>query len=251
MTPIGSSPEPWPSTLAVKILLPRKGPSRPIGPTGRPLISPPREPGQDWTGEIARDATGAEQHSLLETLRKLVARGYHGLQGQAEIAVGHATNNGRNYPNLTSSHECAAGRRGDHGLRGQDCNRLAGFERHVSKGPRRCGVVLSSSIHRAHRAADGWAMGRCVHDGRLVPDLLKQLILTISAGVIGAAISNVAISPGGTGVGCDKSGCIAGASSAGSLEPFRRRQRPRRRRRGRPPRMLARLRSTTHVLGRR
>ena len=59
-------------------------------------------------------------------------------------------------------------------------------------------------------------MGCCVHDGRLVSDLLRQLLLTISAGVIGAAISNTAISPGGTGVDCSRSDCIAGASSAGS-----------------------------------
>jgi len=36
------------------------------------------QPGQDWTEEIAFYATGIEQQSLLDTLRKLVARLSHG-----------------------------------------------------------------------------------------------------------------------------------------------------------------------------
>jgi len=61
-------------------------------------------------------------------------------------------------------------------------------------------------------------MDRRRYDGRLVSDLLRQLILAlaISVCVIGAANSTTANAPDGTGVDCDKTGCIAGASSEGS-----------------------------------
>ena len=77
VAPIGSSPPPWPSTLSIEEIAAAQGAIAAYRSYWQTVDLAAAQPGQDWTEEIAFYATGIEQQSLLDTLRKLVARGYH------------------------------------------------------------------------------------------------------------------------------------------------------------------------------
>ena len=74
----GSSAQPWPSTLSADEITAAQGAIAAYRSYWQTVDLAAAQPGQDWTEEIAFYATGIEQQSLLDTLRKLVARLSHG-----------------------------------------------------------------------------------------------------------------------------------------------------------------------------